>query len=76
MTAEVMHAEVRVDTQKDQILRHLLRGESLTPIEALGLYGCFALSQRIGELKRQGYAIETEMVTNGRKRFAQYRMGF
>lgn len=61
-------------TQRDQILEHLLRGESLTPITALELFGCFALSQRVGELKRMGHDIETVPVANGRKRYASYRL--
>lgn len=61
-------------SQRDLILRHLMRGESLTPIQALDLYGCFALSQRIGELKRLGHDIETVMTRAGRKQYATYRM--
>lgn len=61
-------------TQRDRILAHLLRGDSITPIDALNLYGCFALSQRVGELKRMGHDIETVPVANGRKRYASYRL--
>lgn len=61
-------------TQRDRILNHLQRGGSLTPLDALRLYGCLALSQRIGELKRLGNDIETLMIAKGRKRYAAYRM--
>lgn len=59
-------------TQRDQILAHLQRGESITPLDALQLYGCFALSQRIGELKRLGHPIASELVKDGRKHYARY----
>ena len=63
-----------METQRDLILQHLRHGDSITPIQALELYGCFALSQRIGELKRLGNDIETILVRNGRKQYATYRM--
>ena len=65
---------MHMETQRDSILQHLKRGDSITPIQALELYGCFALSQRIGELKRLGNDIETTIVRNGRKQHASYRM--
>ena len=61
-------------TQRDRILRHLQAGRSITPLEALDLYGCFALSQRIGELKRLGHPIDAMVVRNGRKQYARYQM--
>lgn len=63
-----------METQRDLILQHLKRGDSITPIQALELYGCFALSQRIGELRRMGNDIEVTLVRNGRKQYASYRM--
>lgn len=38
-------------TQKDLILKHLLRGMSLTPLEALSRFGCFRLGARIYDLR-------------------------
>jgi len=35
------------------IYRALLRGERLTPITSLSRYGVHALSQRVGEIRRQ-----------------------
>ena len=62
-------------SQSAQILDHLRRGNSLTPLDSLALFGCLALSQRIGELKREGWPIESELVevSNG-KRVARYRL--
>jgi hypothetical protein len=47
-------------TQEGRILAHLLIG-SITPIDALELYGCFRLAARIHTLRQRGYTI---LVTN------------
>ncbi len=44
-------------TQQGKILRYLRNGGSLTPLEALSMFGCMALSQRCGELSRAGWPI-------------------
>lgn len=49
-------------TQKYALLMALQRGEHLTVAKALTEYGVYALSQRIGELKRAGWPIESRMV--------------
>lgn len=61
-------------TQNEMIRKHLEEGRSLTPIDALNLYGCFRLATRIFELKKSGMDIETEMVENKStgKRYARY----
>ena len=64
-------------TQSFQILQHLLSGGSLTPLDSLNLFGVLALSQRIGELKRQGFPIKTEIVeVPSHKRVARYSYDF
>lgn len=60
-------------TQTDSILNHLLSGKSITPIEALNLYGCFRLGARINELRGCGYEIETKINRLGKK-YATYRL--
>jgi Helix-turn-helix domain len=62
-------------TQEDQILAHLARCHSLTPLEALTVYGCFRLSARIFDLRKRGWEIESRSgrLWNG-KRVAEYRM--
>ena len=63
------------DTQQGRILRYLRSGGSLTPLEALQMFGCMALSQRVGELSRAGWPIISEMVRlSSGKRVARYRM--
>lgn len=62
------------DTQQGKILRYLRNGGSLTPLEALSMFGCMALSQRCGELARAGWPIVSEMVKlPSGKRVARYR---
>lgn len=58
----------------ERILEYLQKGNSITPIEALDKFGCFRLSARIWELKKDGYDIETVIETNGNKKFASYRL--
>ena len=59
-------------SQTEAIQQHLLEGGSLTPIDALKLFGCFRLSARIKNLRDAGMSIETEMITVDRKRVAKY----
>lgn len=51
------------ETQDERVLQHLLSGKSITPLEALDLYGSFRLSSIIFRLRDRGYDIRTEMVT-------------
>lgn len=65
-----------LDTLQGKLLRALQRGERLTPISALQGYQCFSLSQRMGELKRAGWPIISEMVKMpSGKRVAEYSLG-
>jgi hypothetical protein len=61
-------------SQTLNIQRHLAAGGSLTPIDALKLFGCFRLGARIYDLKRGGWKIAKSTVERNGKRFAQYRM--
>jgi hypothetical protein len=44
-------------SQKQKILKHLSSGKSLSPLQALGLFGCYRLAGRIYDLKRAGHQI-------------------
>jgi hypothetical protein len=59
-----------------QILDHLEKGNAITPIDALRMFGCFRLGARIYDLKRMGAPVIRRMVTapNG-KRYAEYFLG-
>ena len=60
-------------SQKKLILKYLKSGRRLTVLKALKLFGVYALSQRCGELSRDGYPIKVEMITlKNDKRIAQY----
>lgn len=61
-------------TQKEAILRHLQSGKTITPLEALNLYGCFRLSARIWDLRNEGYVIRSENVKQGKKTFSSYKL--
>jgi|TARA_Y100000114_G_scaffold117445_1_gene111797 hypothetical protein len=61
-------------SQNKQILNYLLKGKKLTPIDALEKFGCFRLSARILDLRKEGYDIITENITKQGKTFAQYSM--
>lgn len=58
-----------------ELLMALQGGERLTPLIALNKFQCLSLSQRVGELKRAGWPIVSEMVSVGSgKRVACYWM--
>lgn len=61
-------------TQKDMVLDHLMNKGDITPIDALNYYGCFRLAAVIFELREDGYAIDTNMVTRNGKTFASYSL--
>ena len=61
-------------SQTSQILMHIKRYGSITPITALDKYGCFRLAARIADLRDSGHKIATEIVRSGDKRFARYRL--
>lgn len=45
-------------TQTKAILKHLQDGKTITPIDALNLYGCFRLSARIHDIRSMGYDVK------------------
>lgn len=62
------------ESQEKEILNHLQNGKSITQLEALNKFQCFRLSDRIFRLRRKGYSISTEMVREGRKVYANYKL--
>lgn len=65
-----------VMTQRQQIEYYLLRGYSISSLEALELFGCINLSGRISELKKAGFPIEKSWIKlpNG-KHVVSYSFG-
>ncbi len=51
------------ESQCGKLLAAFRRGERLTVAEALSKYGIYALSQRAGELRRDGWPIKSEPFT-------------
>ena len=46
-------------SQSQKILAYLKQGGSLSPLEALNMFGCARLGARIYDLKKQGYTFHT-----------------
>jgi hypothetical protein len=61
-------------SQNETILEYLKQGHSLTPLEALNLFGCFRLATRIFELKKDGVDIKTTIIHTGDKHYASYKL--
>lgn len=51
-------------TQEDMVLQHLKDFGSITALDAMREYGIMRLSARILNLRKQGYKITTDYVTN------------
>lgn len=62
-------------TQTEQIRQHLLKHNSITPLEALRRYGCMRLAARIKDLRQEGFSVMSVRVRRGEKSFAKYVMG-
>lgn len=56
-------------SQTDRILEYMLSGKSITPLEALNLFGSMRLGARIADIKAKGYLVYSEFVEteNGKK---------
>ena len=61
-------------TQSLRIYNHLMRGHTLTALDALNRFQCLRLAARIKQLRDQGVAIEARKVRKGEKWVAEYRM--
>ena len=64
----------RYDSQKSLVLNHLKNDNGITPLEALNKFGAFRLSAIIFDLKKDGYDIDTEIIKNGGKHYANYKL--
>jgi hypothetical protein len=56
-------------SQRTQIINHLMTKGPLTVLTAIKFIGCYALSQRCGELRREGFPVQSKWVEldNGKK---------
>lgn len=58
---------------KAQLIK-LLQRQWVTPLIALQEVGCLSLSQRCGELRRDGVLVADKWVSSNGKRFKAYRI--
>ena len=65
---------MNTDTKKAKILAYLKAGQVITPAFAFSRIRCLSWSQRIGNLKREGYDIRDEYVNRNGSRFKRYWM--
>jgi len=56
------------------ILTHLQSGGSLTPRDALNMFGSFRLAAHIESLRKDGHRIFTHMVNENGKKYARYTL--
>lgn len=49
-------------SKKSRLLIHLKRGHSVTVKDSMRLFGLNSLSQRIGELRREGHNIHSGLI--------------
>ena len=62
-------------SQTDKILAHLRAGNTLTPIEALRMFGTLRLGARIFELRKAGEPITADrIIIPGNRTVARYRL--
>lgn len=66
-----------MESQTRRILEYLQEGKSITPLDALNMFGCFRLSARIKDLRNDEFDIRTSMETKempdgSTKRYARY----
>jgi hypothetical protein len=65
-------------TQHEMLLTLFKEGHRLTVLDSLRLAGVLALSQRVGELKREGHDIKSKLITIenrfGKKQVSVYWM--
>ena len=75
-TNDEFFQEAKTETQKNMILSYLKEGKTITPLEALRMFGCLRLSAIIFILKHDlGYDISTTRVKTAKGKYvAQYKL--
>ena len=51
-------------TQEQAVRNHIINNGSITQAQAVRLYGCYRLSARIYEMRKDGYEIATQYKTS------------
>ena len=52
----------RTESQNKEIRTYLEKGKTLTPLEALYMFDCWALSSRMSDLKKAGLKFKSELI--------------
>lgn len=61
--------------QAQKVLKHLKKHKTITPLEALGVYGIYRLAARILELRQSGINVITKMQKDANyKPYARYTL--
>lgn len=67
--------ELHLKPQARKVLRHLEKEGSLSPLEALFVYGIYRLSASIHEIRKQGWKVLTTMHEDASgKKYARYHL--
>lgn len=61
-------------SQAEMILAYMSKGNPLTSLSALHIFGCFRLAARIYELRKEGYEIQERKVERNGKHYAEYQL--
>lgn len=69
-----LSAQLHKANQQWRILDHLIRNRTISPLEALDVYGCYRLGARIYDLRQAGIKIKTIRKQNEEKSWAEYRL--
>lgn len=59
-------------SQLESVRKHLVKNGSITPMQALNLYGCYRLGARISDLRNAGVNISTERIKHKGSYYARY----
>ena len=55
--------EIYCMSQKQKILNYMLRGNRITPLEALKYFQCERLAARIADIRNSGHDVKSEFIT-------------
>lgn len=61
-------------TQTENIVNHLRKKGSITPLKAWEAYGCYRLSSVINRLRKKGLQIITEIIRRKDSIHAKYKL--
>jgi hypothetical protein len=53
-----INSNSKTETQKEALLKHLLKGKAMTGLQAMNICGTMKASTRLGELRRMSWPIQ------------------